>query len=172
MARAAAAVFCAAVAAAGSAGCSAILDFDGPLEIDAEIGPDPCAVLEPNDSLETALAIAPGEDRGLGICPAGDHDFYKITVAARDQVVIEARFVHATGNLDLRLRSIADGKIIAESVSTDDNERIDCPGPAPACSQLAPGDWAIEVYGVDPAVTNTYRISLSVTPAPPIDAGM
>ena len=63
-------------------GCEAILDFNvhpdavppdapGP---DAMLVPDPCSVLEPNDSATAALQLTTGENRYAAICPTTDLD--------------------------------------------------------------------------------------------------
>ena len=59
---------------------------------------------------------------GLGV--AGDEDWYKVDVAqSGDQLVVDLRFIHANGDLDLNLYD-ADGTFILGSSSLTDNEQL------------------------------------------------
>jgi hypothetical protein len=150
-------------------GCSLILDFDDPAgPIDAAM-PDAiddgaCAFGEPNESRAEAHVLAPVDGQVAGICDEGDRDVYALDVADGQTLVFEIRFRQAGSHGDLDLRLLDDlGTIVARSLSTDDDERIACPGTAPDCPQLAAGRYYAEVFGFSPSVRNAYTIHYALT---------
>lgn len=160
------------VACLAQTGCSLFLDFsDSQIPIDAP--PDvfttaECSFKEPNDSFETAIAHAPGEPAAAAICADGfdDRDFYKVTVpAATTTLTIEIMFDTLIGDLDLHL---FDGAGIEQSFSAGNmnNEKIVCPGTAPACMlgstpPIPEGDYVFEVRHLA-NVQNTYSIAITL----------
>ena len=83
---------------------------------------------EPNDSMETAYTGL-GEQVWLstlsGSGVQADDDWYEIYVpGGREQVVVDLRFVHDDGNIELHLVD-ATGFAIATAYSSSDHERID-----------------------------------------------
>lgn len=154
------------------AGCSFILDFDDSQDnpaFDASMadagpvgdGGDPCAAYEPNDSLAQAFVLAGGTYAPIGICPAGDHDFFQFTVDGSQDVVIEALFTNAAGmDLEMRLYD-GTGMVIDRSETFDSNERIE--RSAVGGNLLAAGDYIIEIFGFNDTDQNTYTLNLTIT---------
>jgi hypothetical protein len=146
-------------------GCSLVLDFgeslaeDGsradasadarPASIDA--GPDPFG---DNNSFETAAAIEPGTYEGVTIYPVAEHDYFKFTLGATHDVVIDCLFTQLDGDLDMRLYDSAYQKI-GNSNGFEDNEQIVKNG-------LAPGEYYIEINGFQDHFTNIYTLVLTV----------
>ena len=80
----------------------------------------PADALEPNDSCATAAPIAPGTTSGLNI-DVGLLDWYTITVAAGDMIQVDLTFLHAQGDIDLRLEAPC-GTFRSSATSVTDNE--------------------------------------------------
>lgn len=163
----------AALLALGASGCSLVLDFSDqaiPRDAapDAPYSAEDCAYKEPNDTLQSAALVAPSDGGPAAICAGApeDHDFFRFTVpASTSRVEIRVDSVYRpTGDLDLRLYDINRPLAIVESHSFSDEERITCPGSAPACPMLAPGDYVFEVLPAVPAAVNRYTFSLAITP--------
>ena len=152
-------------------GCSALLDFsDNAIPKDAP--PDvftvaECTFAEPNDTFETAVAYTPGDAAMAALCADGfqDKDFYKITVpAATTTLTVGINFAQLGGDLDLHLYDSA-GVELGFSAGSLDNEKIVCPGTAPACAlgmtpPIPEGDYIFEVRGLA-NVQNTYTIDVT-----------
>jgi hypothetical protein len=77
--------------------------------------------------------------------------------------MIQISFTNANGDLDLRLWDTANNTI-SQSRGFGDTETITCPGVSPPCSTLAAGDYIFEVFPAVTGATNTYAISLVLTP--------
>jgi hypothetical protein len=165
--------------AVASSGCSLILDFQerpapGPADAaqpDAKLVPDPCGVLEPNDDPSTAQVLTTGEARYAAICPGGDKDFYKVTLAANQTLAFYVRFKNRSGagDIELSLQDSTGINNIADSRSFDDDEGVTCPKPAgagPDCPQLAAGDYIVFVSGALPSVDNVYKLDVAITQNP------
>jgi hypothetical protein len=153
------------------AGCSLLLDFsDGAIptdgSIDAPYSQAECDYKEPNNSLATAASITEADTGPAAICAGApeDHDFYRFTVpASATQIDIRIAYTfRAGGDLDLRLYDQT-GAVLAQSVGFGDEERITCPGRAPACPMLAAGDYVFEVLPA-PGSVNRYTIALAIAP--------
>ncbi|MBA3457086.1 MAG: PPC domain-containing protein [Deltaproteobacteria bacterium] len=160
------------VALGPAAGCSLALDFsDDAIPIDAQ--PDApytdeqCAYMEPNNSSAEAVAITPADTGPAAICDEApeDHDFYKFTVpAATASVTVKINFTNrAGGDLDLKVLDAA-GVMLAQSRGFLDGETIVCPGLAPRCDALPPGDYLFEVFPALVGAVNSYDISLMIAP--------
>lgn len=118
---------------------------------------------EENDAREDAAALrfdGPGfgPEQGLVACRR-DRDWYRFDVpSAGSSIRVVLNFVHADGDLDVRLYG-PDGRVFAEGTSADDDELIEYlagPGnPSPA------GTWWVEVYarGLD---ENVYSLELEL----------
>ena len=149
-------------------GCSLILDFSDPpappdaAGIDA-IASDACSFGEPNEDQAHAFALSPVQGQAAGICAAGDRDFYAITVADAQTMTFEILFHQNAnqGDLDLELLD-GNGQALARSLSSDDNEKIVCPGTSPSCLQLAAGTYYVEVFGFGDTNVNGYTINYSL----------
>lgn len=97
----------------------------------------------------------------LSIDTSGDQDYYQFkftgTPGATDKIV--ANFVHANGDLDMRLYKLnADGTIsqVDTSLSVDDNESINLTG-------KDAGTYVLRVYGSSDA-TNDYSLTVNLNP--------
>lgn len=105
---------------------------------------------EENDTLSKAYDLS--NHKGTWLSSIGgkgvqaDDDWYKIyepAVSAGSRIVIDLRFTHAEGDIDMYLIDI-DGDLVAGSFSMDDNERIDY-----RISELnrdVPGYYLLKVY--------------------------
>jgi hypothetical protein len=102
---------------------------------------------EPNDAFDTATLIAGGAISG-NICSAGELDYFVID--GSDAVRVSVEFVHAEGDLDVKVLG-ADGESIGSSAGTTDSEVVEANG----------GD-VIQVYGYRDA---TGLFSVTVEPA-------
>ncbi len=77
---------------------------------------------EPDDSPEQAAPLGDGLHVGLTLCDQ-DRDYYAIEVQEGERIEIDARFVHADGDLDMSLKG-ANGRPLAASLTSTDDERI------------------------------------------------
>lgn len=151
-------------------GCSLVLDFgDEQIPKDAYDLPytqEQCDFGEPNDTLETATMLVVGTPASAAICiqDPPDRDFYKFTVPAdATSVTVSITFPDgASGDLDLKLYD-AVGTVLAQSRGFTTTEAITCPGSAPACNMLAPGDYVLEVFPALASGFNAYEISVNAT---------
>jgi hypothetical protein len=97
-------------------------------------------VLDGNDTLGTAVAIAPGTYAGLVFC-GGDTDYYKFPANSGDSISVSIVFAHAQADLTLILRDPS-GVEIQRSETATDNEAIN------GVSAGATGDWIVQVDGL------------------------
>jgi hypothetical protein len=159
----------------GATGCEVFLDFSvhadaGPADAppaDAMLVPDPCTVLEPNNTPDAALALTTGEARYAAICGAGDEDFYKIHLVTGQSLDFKVLFKNAKGDLDLQLKDALGTAVVAESRSFDDDEEVKCPndpGMSPACAMLSAGDYVVRVFPAVPGTSNVYRLDVTIAP--------
>ena len=171
--RVATALLCAGVAVAAM-GCSLILDFSdstdaGPDTDDAGLfdafgngdAPPPCDAFEPNNDISSPTVIPPGTHPALAICPGGDRDFYRFSVEAGQDMIVEIRFDNMGGAGDLEMR-LYDGAGAQEAVSMtfDDNEIIE--RTAAMANQLPADDYTAEIFGNQASVQNEYTLLLTV----------
>lgn len=106
---------------------------------------------EPNDSADTAIAVAGGAARTGQIC-ANDVDQYRFTANALDDVALTV-----TGsNVSVRILNSAGG-VVAEGTSTL------------SAANLAAGNYRIEVRGVLSSTEAAYSFTLTITPEPAAD---
>ena len=99
------------------------------------------------------LAVCPV----AALAPLGDHDFYRFTLEAPRDVVIDCRFRTADGDLDMALYDAA-MTLVDASESIDDDEQIVRTG----AEQLPAGDYFVEVYGFMDVRTNwDYRLVIN-----------
>ena len=68
----------------------------------------------------------------------------------------------STGDLDLKLYD-ATGSVLAQSRGFTGTETITCPGLAPACNALVPGDYVFEVFPALSTGFNAYEFSVAIT---------
>ena len=119
-------------------------------------GNDP---LEPNDSIATATPARLGPTWRSMICGT-NRDFYRFTGTAGQCVRVTARFVHARGDIDLRITNAA-GTAITSSVTVTDDESVVATIPAD-------GVLIAEIYGflAPAAFANDYDLDFVSTPCP------
>jgi subtilase family serine protease/regulation of enolase protein 1 (concanavalin A-like superfamily) len=140
-----------------------ILELDGPF-------PLPPDRFEPNDSLEDPADLEQGDQAHpeLNVHRVGEFvssdDFYRWTAPADGDLNVEIHFVHALGDLDLRLYD-SDGNELALAASADDNEHLTAP--------VTPGtSYVIQVYGYGDAVNPRYTLVIdSPEPTAALDFG-
>jgi molecular chaperone IbpA len=115
-------------------------------------------VAEDNDSADSASSSLV---RGVpidGAACGNDADFYRLPVQAGCMADVQARFVHARGDIDLQLVSIADPQtVLASSASTNNVERI--------VRVVDPGAVVARAFlfnGADVNAGNAYRITVAV----------
>lgn len=109
---------------------------------------------EDNDDNDEPTALqGDGVVTGLRAC-AGDHDWFVLPVDAGQQVQVELGFVHAAGDIDVRLldRDLVD---VAEGAGTsgDDNESL-----VWTATQTGPVFVHVYLYKADPSPGNTYDL--------------
>ncbi len=109
---------------------------------------------EPDDVPAQAARLGPGLHTGLGICPAGDEDFYVIPVAEGESFTVAALFSHQDGDIDMVLENPRTGRRI-RAESGDDDEVIE--GTA-----AQDGDYLLHVYGYRGA-TNVYDLVIHLS---------
>ena len=155
----------AALAAGATAGCSALLDFDSPMDAGgapvADAALPACAFLEPNDSIASALPIVEGT-LSAALC-ADDRDFYHFDLGQFDSVVLELRFANPEQRaaLDLALYEVASGERVSVSRGTSDIERIE--HLLSSDTELPAGSYAAEVFA-DSGYESAYELELDITP--------
>ena len=119
-------------------------------------------IYEDNDTDLTPVTMAPGSYADLGVC-LGDDDYYAVPLLTNDEISVDLFFLHAEGDIDLRLYNPAGG-LVASSLSVDNDESL---GPVTA---LVDGEFQIRVNLLtDTGVTlgNTYEMDIDVVEAPP-----
>ena len=156
-------------------GCEAILDFNvhpdavppdapGP---DAMLVPDPCSVLEPNDSAAAALQLTTGENRYAAICPTTDLDWYMVQIVDGQTIDFKITFKNANGDLDMSMYDVTGTNDIADSRTFNDGEEIKCPndpGMTPTCPMQAAGTYLFEVFPAVAGTSNVYRLDVTISP--------
>jgi hypothetical protein len=105
---------------------------------------------EHNDTQAAAVLISPGQFNRLQICPS-DPDWYKINVDGGSTIQVDITFVHANGDLDLKLLD-ASGNVLGQGTSTNDNESA-------TATVNTTGTYYIHVYGYGGA-ENTYSMDV------------
>ena len=107
---------------------------------------------EPNDTIEMPIQVAQvPAGAPLNLC--GGPDFYEVMLAPGGTVVAQVNFLHADGDIDVRLFG-PDGMTAESAVSTDDNETLEY------LSEMG-GKHVLEVYGFQ-GIYNTYTMSVEV----------
>ena len=125
-------------------------------------GPD---VFEPNDSVGTAATLPSGGVLVGTICDDND-DWFAVPAPAGSEIRAFLEFVDAEGDLDLYLRD-TDGNVIAEAISTSDDEEIVVGAPGGE-----DGQFRLQVNQFGPVLPQTYRLTVEVTlPSCPADDG-
>jgi hypothetical protein len=126
----------------------------------AEPALDPCdeGTLEPDSPTEARALPLDGTPQTARIC-AADTDFFRFTLPFASTVSVLARFVHADGDLDMRLTDDA-GAIITSAVSVTDDEII--------VRALPAGTYGVEMFGFLGAL-NTFTMEATLQGCTPDD---
>ena len=115
---------------------------------------------EPNDTLETATDVGSKTEvtlRGLTIHNSDDVDYFKYTAHSTGKLIVNARFLHECGDLNLEIRDRHDNVLQLAASSTDDEQIV-----IPVVSQEM---YFVRVFDVDHDV-NEYSLELENFPAP------
>ncbi|MBI4613816.1 MAG: pre-peptidase C-terminal domain-containing protein [Planctomycetes bacterium] len=112
---------------------------------------------EDNDTQATAWVITPGVEYTSLVC--ADDDWFRFDVSGPGTVTIDARFSHASGDLEMQLADPA-GQVLAASASSDDDERIEF-------ALAAAGSYYVRVYPYTTGIANSYSLAVSFAPATP-----
>lgn len=122
--------------------------------------PDPCTEggLEPDDAAARPLALDGTPSAGR-VC-AADTDYFAFTLSFATTVTITARFIDATGDLDMRLVDAAGATIDSAASVTDDETIVEA---------LGAGSYGVRIYGWAGA-TNTYTMEATLQGCTPDDA--
>lgn len=108
---------------------------------------------EENDTRATAAGVGEGDYAGLAYC---DADFYRVAVADGETLDALLGFVHADGDLGLRLYD-QNGTLIDESDGAGDDEMVG------VTDATGGQDYVLEVFA--PAgVETTYELLVTLTP--------
>ena len=131
------------------------------LQISAAATPLTCLddAFEDNDTRESAAAVSlPFSQPGLAVCfDPEDEDWFSFPLSTGAAVQVDASFIHDEGNINIRL--FRDGTPVAQSISLDDNEKIDF-------TATVDGTYTLQVDPLpdpfsDPG--NTYTLEISAT---------
>jgi hypothetical protein len=153
-------------------GCSLILDFSDSAAphdaaIDAVYTQAQCDFLEPNDSIDAAVMVTSADNGGVAaICApammggAEDHDFYKFSVTTVPFTVGIQFTNRPMGDLDIKVYQASDSMLIGQSRGFGDTESVTCPGSAPSCPSVSPGDFVLEVFPAISGAVNTYTFTV------------
>ncbi|MCA8979467.1 MAG: PPC domain-containing protein [Planctomycetes bacterium] len=123
-------------------------------------------VYEPNDDCASATPLAVGALSNLAMI-AGTNasnvpDFYSYTMANGEAIVIDVLFLHANGDIDLRLYSDAACTVQIDTAgSVSDNEQVDYTN-----NTGGPLTVTLKVFPWNVPVCNDYSINLTSTPPP------
>ncbi|MBN2359024.1 MAG: PPC domain-containing protein, partial [Deltaproteobacteria bacterium] len=114
---------------------------------------------EPNNSRTDAAYISPGYVGGLQLC-AGDQDWYEIYLLRYESLRAVMSFVHADGDLDLKLVS-ASGSALQTSNGVGNSETVELE-PVQASAY-----YYLQVYGGLSSSQNSYSLNVTTTYSPP-----
>ncbi len=163
----------------GVAGCTFLLDFDGPItandagsadsgtadaRVDAMVDAQTVvngAVGEPNNSISVPTPLAEGPLEAA-IWPNTDIDFYSFALAANVDLTITLAFDSSASNLDLRLYNEM-GTQVGDAGGTEAPEVITL-GPTTG-NMLPAGNYRVEVLSVTQDVSLDYTLTLTRVPA-------
>jgi FlgD Ig-like domain len=89
----------------------------------AQVGGCPDDALEPNDVCASASPVGLGTYSGL-LLISGNDDWYRISLQRNGTITITLTFVHANGDIDLKLQDGCLGSIVGSSTSITNTETI------------------------------------------------
>jgi len=129
------------------------ITFSGSLDVSIRVGECRQDPFEPNDTQDTAptLNFVPLQ---ASVC--GDDDWYTFQLNAPDGTLVDLTldFVHANGDLDMRLFQPDGTQLVSQGVT--DQERIQV--------AVQAGDYDLRIYGFNGAVGDyTFNVALAPT---------
>jgi Bacterial pre-peptidase C-terminal domain len=116
---------------------------------------------EPNETTSAAIQLPTVPHYvvpAVGICSADDADMYWLMLVTGSHLLFRADFTHTAGDLTLALlnENASQVRFSDASSSTNNFESIDV-------TNIPGGKYYIRVKGKDPAVRNTYTLTIDVT---------
>lgn len=115
---------------------------------------------EPNDTRQTASAVAGGTLYALFACPGND-DHYTMTLGPGDVVTIDANFAIGEGDLDVELLD-ASGAVLAAGNTRGSNEHVTFT--AAAAGAVVVRVFLVSDYGPTPGTSYSLAIANNVAP--------
>ncbi len=119
---------------------------------------------EPNDTCATARAVVTGTYNGR-IVKVGSEDWYSISVAAGQRIVVTFNFTHDYGDIDAQLYNACGGTLVDSSSSTSNVETLDWSNYG--------GSATVKIHaylyqgGSYPDTRNQYSMTIQLMDAPP-----
>ena len=110
---------------------------------------------EPNETPDSAVTLAPGDYASLAVCP-GSVDWYRMPLAAGEQLSATAAFNIGDGNLDLALYRDGEDVPVAVSNGMSGTESVS------SSVAAAAGDYRLRVSVASSAAGVPYSLSLGV----------
>ncbi|WP_160711638.1 pre-peptidase C-terminal domain-containing protein [Chitinophaga solisilvae] len=119
-------------------------------------------ILEPNNTLATAAAIATGTNIRALIATSTDVDYYKFTTTAA-QPHIEILLANLPGDYDVKLYNPAGTQIGISQNGSTTSERI-------VYNNGAPGTYSVQVYGYSGAfsASQCYQLTANISSTPKV----
>jgi len=139
---------------------------DPDCELDEACCPDD--IFEPNQGTAEApsttyAAYLANADAVLTV-KSGDPDFFNLPVCAGAVVSARAQFIHADGNIDMRLR-VQTGQIVASATSTTNNEALTYT--VPNLGPVTPTNLFLEIFMNEADRCNEYTLTITITGCAP-----
>lgn len=135
-------------------GANECLDYTLDVDLECPCFPD---ILEDDDTFGTGTPVGETvEYERLRITP-GDPDYFIIEACSQGEIVVDATFADADGDIDIELFPAGSGTPIRQGVSRDDNEHLEYTVPfAP------PAEMALVVTGRDNGSCPYYDLAIQL----------
>lgn len=115
-----------------------------------------CSNGEPNDSITVPSPIELGPTHEMGICPAGDVDFFSFDLEASSVLYIQAEFDNGGGAGDIDMRLYTSNQLQVDLAAGFGNEEVI------RRDDLEAGGYILEVHGYQATVDNDYDLAVVV----------
>lgn len=109
---------------------------------------------EPNDSIQAATPLEPGDYFGLRICPS-NVDWYMVPVNSGETLTVEMESTPSAGDLDLYLYDSNGVTLLAQSATVAEIERV-------TSTDFTERRAYVKVVGALPSVRNAYDLRVRV----------